>query len=305
MGGMTSRAPQFERVPGPTPLIITPRDERILRHVRRHRFLNSEQILRLIGGSRAAVLRRLHLLFHHGYLDRPKAQIRHFEPKLNRPLVYALAKKGTRHLYDLGEVESLRIHEKRVGEIYLDHTLLVSEFMSRLEAELPSGVKLEYLDDGESFQRQVSTCSWTVPIHYRGTPLDIGVIPDRAFRLTTRDDTMIFCLEVDRGTMPVMRSNPSQSSFYRKLLAYHETWRSGLHHREMDWRRFRVLTLTSSKERHDHLVSVCREVVSSGGSGLFMFTDKQSFRDAENILGMPWTLGSGLFPAKILSETRS
>jgi hypothetical protein len=119
MSGMTSRAPQFERVPGPTPLIITPRDQRILRHVRRHRFLNSEQILRLIGGSRAAVLRRLHLLFHHGYLDRPKAQIRHFEPKLNRPLVYALAKKGTRHLYDLGEVESLRIYEKRVGEIYL------------------------------------------------------------------------------------------------------------------------------------------------------------------------------------------
>jgi hypothetical protein len=31
------------------------------------------------------------------------------------------------------------------------------------------------------------------------------------------------CLEVDRGIMPVVRSNPNQTSYIRKLLAYSPT----------------------------------------------------------------------------------
>ena len=120
----------------------------------------------------------------------------------------------------------------------------------------------------------------------------------------TRDETLLFCLEVDRGTMPVVRSNPAQSSFYRKLLAYHETWRSGQHVRELGWRRFRVLTLTSSLERRDHLVEVCREVVASGGSGLFMFADRQTFSREPSLAAMPWLTGDGMNVAKILAEAR-
>lgn len=295
---------RFERAAHAPPLDLTPLDVAVLRHVRRHRFLRSDQLVRLTGESSAALSRRLNLLFRHGYLDRPRAQWRYHEPDRSRELIHGLGKRGVRYLQKLGEVESHRIHEKRVGQLYLDHTVEVAEFMTRLETELPAGVSLEYVDDGASVQRSVATCSWSVPIHYRGERLEVGVVPDRVFRLVTRDESLVFCLEIDRGTMPVMRTNPSQSSFYRKLLAYHETWRSGVHLRDMGWRRFRVLTVTSSRERRDHLIEVCREVVSSGGSGLFLFADREGVAGAESVSAMPWITGDGMNLAKLLSEAR-
>lgn len=301
---MISRTPRFERPPNPPTLQPTPLDEAVLRHVKRHRFLRTDQLVRLTGESAAAVSRRLNLLFRHGYLDRPRAQIRYHEPGRSRELVHGLGKRGTRHLQRLGEVESHRIHEKRVGQLYLDHTVEVAEFMTRLETELPPGVSLHYEDEGASVQRSVTSCSWSVPVHYRGEALEVGVVPDRVFRLTTRDETLVFCLEIDRGTMPVVRTNPAQSSFYRKLLAYHETWRAGLHLRDLGWRRFRVLTVTSSAERRDHLVEVCKEVVAGGGSGLFLFADRDTLADGESVPALPWITGDGLNLAKLLSETR-
>lgn len=241
--------------------------------MRRHRFLRADQVIRVIGGSDGRVLHRLELLLAHGYLSRPASQWRHGDLLRNRHLIYGLAKRGVRHLQELGEVNSHRIHEKKVGDLHLHHTVEVAEFMIRLEADLPLNAKLEYLDDGSNRQ-SVGTCSWSVPVFYRGDVLDVGVVPGRVFRLSTASDELVFCLEVDRGTMPVMRSNPAQSSFYRKLIAYHETWRSGMHRKDLRWNRFRMLTLTSSPARRDHIIEVCREVVMNGGSGLFLFADK-------------------------------
>ena len=302
---MIRRTLLFERPSNFPPLDPVPLDAEILRHVRRHRFLRGSQVVRLLPEEpEGRVLRRLVVLFEHGYLDRPEAQLRYDARPWGKDLVYGLAKRGVRHLQSLGELDSHRIHEKRVGQLYLDHTLEVAEFMTRLERELPPGVSLSYEDDAPSVQRSVAGCSWSVRVGYRGEELRVGVVPDRVFRLATRDETLLFCLEVDRGTMPVVRSNPAQSSFYRKLLAYHETWRSGQHVSELGWRRFRVLTLTSSTERRDHLVEVCREVVASGGSGLFMFADRETFSREPSLAAMPWLTGDGMNVAKILSEAR-
>jgi hypothetical protein len=51
------------------PIQLTDRDRNIIRQIYRHRLLRSSQIVALVGGSRQQVLRRLHLLFHHGYVD--------------------------------------------------------------------------------------------------------------------------------------------------------------------------------------------------------------------------------------------
>jgi hypothetical protein len=73
---------------------ITSRDLEIVRQVHQHRFLNSDQIVMLIGGSRQNLLRRLALLFQHSFLDRPRAQLEYFRPNLNSPLVYGLGNAG-------------------------------------------------------------------------------------------------------------------------------------------------------------------------------------------------------------------
>jgi Replication-relaxation len=295
----------FERPENLGPLELLPLDVQIIRHVKRHRFLSAAQLIRATDEKKFPVLGRLEKLFDHGYLNRPKSQWKWGNPLKRIDLVYGLAKRGTRYLKELGELESIRIHEKKVGDYYLEHTLEVAEFMTRLERDLPINVTLEYLDDGVAPQRAVAQCSWTVPIFFRGDLIEVGVVPDRVFSLKAGGEILYFCLELDRGTMPVIRTNPAQSSFYRKLLAYHETWRSGLHTEQMGWRRFRVITLTSSAMRKDHLLEVCKEIVINGGSGLFMFADKETFENEASVAMMPWLTGDGQNIAKLISETRS
>lgn len=52
-------------------------------------------------------------------------------------LVYGLGPKGIRYLHKQGSLSSARMHEKEVREIYLEHTLLIADFMVRMETELP------------------------------------------------------------------------------------------------------------------------------------------------------------------------
>src|SRR3954449_12078951 len=86
------RRPRFERAPI-RPMVLTPRDLLILRAVHRHRLLRSTQLIALSEGSRQTTLRRLQLLFHHGYLDRPPMQLDWYA-RGSEPLVYALGNRG-------------------------------------------------------------------------------------------------------------------------------------------------------------------------------------------------------------------
>ena len=68
------RRQKFVRNEAINPLKLTPRDMALLRDVGEYRFLNTEQLLALHEGSRRNLKERLSLLYHHGYLDRPKVQ---------------------------------------------------------------------------------------------------------------------------------------------------------------------------------------------------------------------------------------
>ena len=77
----------------------------ILARVAQFRFLTSEQIARLDGGSHQKVLRLLQLCFYHGLLDRPANQhalLASFFDEGNRPLVYAISRKGAKVLAEAG-----------------------------------------------------------------------------------------------------------------------------------------------------------------------------------------------------------
>lgn len=52
----------------------------------------------MIGGSTQQILRRLQGLFHAGYLDRPRFQLRYFSETGSRPIVYELGSEGRRLL---------------------------------------------------------------------------------------------------------------------------------------------------------------------------------------------------------------
>jgi Replication-relaxation len=273
------RLPRFKRATIVDPIRIEGRDRQIIGIVYRHRFIRSHQIIALLGGSRQQLLRRLNLLYHHGYLERPRAQIQYYERGGSKSIAYGLGNKGGALLkQELGvAVDSILWSEKNhvIGRVYLEHALLVSDVMMAIElaCRKRAGVKLLYENElALPVQRQ--PFGWRVTIQ---NGLKLGVIPDRFFALEFPDASgqsqrVYFFLEADRGTMPITRRTLFQTSFTRKLLAYEATWTQKIHQRQLGVQRFRVLTVTTIPGRVQSLVEACAQL--KRGHGLFLFADK-------------------------------
>jgi hypothetical protein len=285
-----SRLPWFKRVATVAPIQLTERDHDIIRLIHRHRFLRSHQIIALIGGSAQQLSRRLQLLFHHGYLERPRAQLEYYQRSGSQTIAYGLGNKSSSLLqHDSGSTPASWGEKNRtIGRMYLAHALLVSDVMVSLELDCRQhGVRLLH-EDGLNLPVET-------PLHWRvkirdGTKL--GVIPDRVFALEYPDQTgqvqrVYYFLEADRVTMPVVRQKLSQTSFYRKLLAYEATWTNKVHQRHLGISRFRVLTVTTSAARVKSLLDACSRL--QRGHGLFLFAD-ESVLQCE-LLSAVWQCG--------------
>jgi hypothetical protein len=275
----SNRLPRFKRLPTGVSIELTKRDQQIIRLIHRHRFLRSRQIIALLGGSQQQLLRRLNLLYHHGYLERPRAQIQYYERGGSKSIAYGLGNKGGALLKQKFGIaaDSISWSEKNhvIGRVYLEHTLLVADVMVAIElaCRKHGGIKLIY-EDKLALPLKHQPFGWRVRIQ---NGLKLGVVPDRVFALEFPDASgqsqrVHFFLEADRGTMPVIRRTLSQTSFARKLLAYVTTWTQKIHQRHLGIHRFRVLTVTTIPGRVKSLVEACSQL--KRGHGLFLFADK-------------------------------
>lgn len=269
---MATRLPRFIRVPKVSLIHLLERDREILRLIHRHRFLRSCHIITLWGGSKQQIVRRLQMLFHHGYVERPRAQLTYYDSPGSRPIAYGLGNKGGAWLRREGfAVNADAWNEKNnaIGRVFLDHALLVSDIMVALElACRKHGVRLLYDDELSS-----DPFEWWVRI---AGGAKLGVVPDRVFALEYADKAgqvrrAYFFLEADRGTMPVIRKGLAQTSFFRKLLAYEATWANKVHQRHLGIHSFRVLTITIIPGRVQSLLQACSQL--KRGHGLFLFAD--------------------------------
>lgn len=269
------RSPRFKRASTVAQIQLTKRDHEIIRLVHRHRFLRSHQIVALLDASPQQVLRRLKLLYHHGYLTRPRAQLEYYERGGTRPMVYGLGNKGAKLLErELGITVSGKENDDAIGRVFLEHAILVSDVMVAIElaCRKSSGVRFLYEDQ---LALQSKQTQWRVRV--REHAVTLGVVPDRIFALEYADhggemQRVYFFLEANRGTMPVVRSGLTQTSFYRKLLAYEATWKQKVHQRKLGVHRFRVLTVTTNAMRVTSLLEACSRL--KRGHGLFLFADR-------------------------------
>ena len=289
------RLPRFKRSSKIPPFRLTERDREILKHIHRHRFLRSDHLRALLPGSRQQVLRRLQLLYHHGFLERPRCQIDYYQNG-SRRMAYGIGNKGAAVLKRELALPFHRLkwdQKNRVHRIFLDHALLVSDVMVALDVACRRRRDIRLLTPEEAIlpaatARKREPFQWKAEI---GKGIACGVIPDRVFGLEVseksgRQNRCWYFLEADCGTMPVSRHDLDQSSFYRKLLAYEATWRKNLHRTRLGFDRFRVLTVTRSPQRVEHLLEACSQL--QRGQGLFLFTDTSSLLAGDDILTIPW-----------------
>jgi hypothetical protein len=276
---MAPRLPRFKRASTVAPMRLTDRDRQIIQLVHRHRFLRSSQIVALLGGSPQQLLRRLKLLYHHGYFERPRCQIDYYHQTGSQCIIYGLGKKSQAFLkleYD-ADCREVSWSEKNrtVGRIFLEHAHLVSDVMVAIELAVRKHAGIRLLYENElGLRSEREPFQWRVKVQ---GGVRLGVVPDRVFALeytgeNAQPERVHFFLEADRGTMPVVRSSLTQTSFYRKLIAYEATWMQKIHQLRLGIHRFRVLTVTTNAMRVNSLLDACSRL--KRGRGLFLFADR-------------------------------
>jgi hypothetical protein len=265
---------------------LTDRDGEILKCIHRHRFLRSDHVAALVPGSRQQILRRLQRLYHHGYLERPSCQIDYYHSG-SRRIAYGIGNKGAAWLKHELALPFNKLDWKQksyVGRLFLEHALMVSDIMVAVELACRNRPEIRLLSvENLGIPKMREPFQWQVDIGQRQR---IGVIPDRVFGLEYNGKHCWYCLEADRGTMPITRDNLDQTSFQRKLLAYEATWSQNLHRTRFGWQRFRVLTVTSSTERVRGIKQACSGLAH--GHGLFLFLDAAILAKHGDILTIPW-----------------
>ena len=299
---ISARRPRFRRH-DPPPFRLTADDIAIIRHVGSHRFLRSTHLVQLIGRPADKVLRRLTALYHHGYLDRPRAQLDYLLAAGSAPLIYALGNKGAVVYAQIEGIEPPRTDwtdkNRDVGRPYLDHALLIADFMIALECSVRERADIKLLSAGQILTDTApatgrADASWTLTASVPGMADELSVTPDKVFGLefaaTGRRNH--FCLEADRSTMPIARRTLAQSSFRKKLLVYHHAHQAKRHAAQWGIPGFRVLTIARSADRVGSMIDVIADITAGKGSNVFLFADAPS-PFLGDPFAMDWLNGKG------------
>lgn len=300
-----ARRPRFARST-PPPLRLTADDIAVLQHVAKHRFLRSTHLVPLLARSPKKLVERLGLLYHAGFLDRPRAQLDYYATVGSAPMVYALGNRGAAALAEIHGSTAPKVDwtdkNRTARRPFIEHTLLIADVMVAVELAVRTRPDLRLMEASEilalapeATRRSKSPWRLTTRLPVAGLTREIGLIPDKVFGLdfTAERKRSYFFLEADRATMPVHRAALDQTSFARKLLTYWQVHRAAEHTRQFGIGNFRVLTVTSSRERVASMVTALRQVSGGMASYMFLFAARADLMAATDILDMEWITGKG------------
>jgi hypothetical protein len=299
------RRPRFRRAE-PPPFRVTDDDLMIIRLVGQHRFATSRQIAGLTGRSVDRTNDRLSRLYHAGFIDRPKAQLDYYPTKGSSPIVYALADLGAQLLAQRNQVQrgnrELTRRNDEAGRPFIDHQLEITEFYVSLKRATEGLRDVQLIHPAElmaAFPEHTRKASQ--PLSLRATLFDqgaehpIGIVPDFAFGLKFAEGRRrCFMVEIDRGTMPIVRADLRQTSFRRKMQAYLAAYGEKQHESRFGWKAFRILTITTDEQRMRSMQGALRHlnIPNSPGASLFLFATQAALRVSDP-LRHAWIDGTG------------
>lgn len=252
---------------------VTARDIAIFRLLRQYRYLRSTYIHAFVGGaSETRFKERLGDLFHEGYLDRPSQQWEFVDAK-HRPAVYECGAGAMRALREAGgQTGDARTFLSETAHRQFQHSVMICEVLASLDLGIRADPRLRLIAWPEILGRAPeATCSSPAPFR---VPVPSGgyLVPDGLFGIEYGSGGTkayrFFALEADRGTMPLTRSNPAQTSYLGKLAAYQEIIDARLYKAHLGLPNLFVLTVMTDGKR---LSETVRLSGARGGNPLFLF----------------------------------
>lgn len=254
---------------------ITNREVAILRHLAEHRVLDSDHLVDLLAPySDQTTRRRLGLLYHAGFIWRPREHLKYRTSAGSPPMAYELHRRGVELLLSperygvppelVAEVPEYTLRwvakKRDITTRFLEHSLLVADVMVALERACARHGGIRLIRPSELLERVVPEATraldrpfyWTVDVTWQGRRERIGIVPDKVFGLEFMNEPppnrVWFFLEADKGTETVLPTTGAlkRSSFLQKAAAYYATWQHKLHTDRFGFKNFRVLTVTTT-----------------------------------------------------------
>jgi hypothetical protein len=254
---------------------ITDREVAILQHLAEHRVLDSDHLTELLAPySDQTTRRRLSLLYHAGFLWRPREHLKYRASAGSPPMAYELHRRGVELLLAPERfgvppelVANIPEHTLRwvakksdITTKFLEHSLLVADVMVALERACTARGDIRLIRPSEILEAVAPEATralerpfyWTADVAWNGWRGTVGVVPDKVFGLEfvhePPPNRVWFFLEADKGTETVLpaRATLKRSSFLQKAAAYHATWQQKLHTERFGLKNFRVLTVTTT-----------------------------------------------------------
>lgn len=239
---------------------------KILQDLADYRFLHTGHLFALNPDlSARSIQRKLKLLFHAGYIDRPASQISYGEPSTN--LIYAIGRKGAQLIFKDKRAESNWTRKNQLVKAdKIQHELLISNFRVVLTLALKKSktAKLSHWQT-EGLRDNVYVRGESIPFS-----------PDGYFTIKEKVkdgvEKLHFFLEADRGTM-------GDKKFLQKIKAYWQYWQEGRHKKDFGFNAdFRVLTITNKQGRVDNLMNkTARAIDNEDSCQMFWFCYDKSF----------------------------
>ena len=288
-------------------LELSARDIEIFKLLQRYRYLHSTYIHAFVGGASATRFKeRLGDLFHEGYLDRPRQQW-DFANARHRPAVYESGSGAVRALREAGiEGGDRRTFLGGTAHRQYQHSLIICQILASLDFGVRADTRLRFIAWPEILGRAPEAARSPGALFRIPVPAGGYLVPDGLFGLEYAHGASkayrFFALEADRGTMPIGRSNPNQTSYLGKIAAYREIIARRVHKTHLGLPNLLVLTLTTGEAR---IADIMRQIGhQTGDSAAFLFKSMNPSgltMPAPQLLIEPWPRVG--FPPLCIAET--
>jgi hypothetical protein len=288
----------MRRTPTGKRIEITQRDMEMFKLLERYRYLRASYIHAFVGGaSETRFKERLGDLFHEGYVDRPSQQWE-FASARHSPVVYESGAGARRVLQALSSEDVGRYTFLAEGaHRQFLHSLMICEILASFDLAIRVREGLRFIGWPEILGKapdatQRSHTPFRLPVPSGGS-----LVPDGLFGIEYALDGAkryrFFALEADRGTMPIQRSKPGQTSYLGKIAAYREITSQQVHKAHWGIPNLLVLTVTTSEARMQAMMAGLGNDVGSNASFLFKaITGADLARPANHLLFKIWDRAS-------------
>lgn len=280
------------------PLNVTDRDRELFRALEEYRVLTTDQLCHLFFPSLHRTRKRLVQIWRHGLLSRGARPTRLGEG--SSQYLYALSPAGRRMVSDHSHQHGV---SRRSLHAFCRHSEQINDFRIclTLAARRSCGLTISSWTQGRALKMNTATL-------YPAAIKSMTIIPDAMFTILCGGRSYSYILEIDRGTTDLGR-------IAIKCAAYHWLWQRKIPHRKFGIRSFRVLFVTTTRKRCDHVMqklatlqrhSTCPDLITLTDASLVSLEQPERLfaADWRTVSEMGTEIAAVPFPAPSFARSR-